>query len=73
MRLARLPPIDLIELHRASAWNRERFPLLTGVDPRHLHDLSDVVTGVAQRSCQGQRNGMRLSADRHGFFEIGGL
>lgn len=70
MRLSRLPPVGVVELLRASPGNRQRTPLVAGMDSRHLNDLPDVVASVAQRSFDGQRHGMRFSADLDGLFEV---
>src|SRR5262249_7971285 len=70
VRFALLTPMGLVELFRAAPGNRQRFPLLPGVDSGDLNDLADVVAGVTQRTLQGQRHGMRLTTDRHGLFEV---
>src|SRR5262249_4602453 len=53
MRFARLPPMRLVELFRASPGNRQGIPLLPGVDSGNLNDLADVIAGVAQGAFQG--------------------
>jgi hypothetical protein len=35
-----------------------------------FNTLADVVTSVPQGAFDGQRHGMRLSSDHHGFFQV---
>src|SRR5439155_3266982 len=63
VRFPGLPPMGLVELLRAAPGDRQRVPLLSGMEAGELHDLADVVTGVAQGSLQRQRHGMRLPTD----------
>ena len=73
VRFALLTPMGLVELFRAAPGNRQRFPLLPGVDSGDLNDLADVVAGVAQGAFQGKRDRMRFPTDRHHPREAVGL
>ena len=70
MRLAGLAPVGLVVLFRAATGDGERGPVSAGVDAGDLDDLTDVVAGVTQGTCEGERHGMRLAADGDSLFEL---
>jgi hypothetical protein len=55
-------PVGLIELLGGAAGNRQRNPLVAGVNTGDLNNLADVVAGVAQGAFQRQWHRMRLAA-----------
>jgi hypothetical protein len=73
VRLSGLPPIRLVESRRAAFWDRQRLPFLACMDSGDLHDLTNVVAGVAKGPFQCERHGMRLAPDHHGPTEVFGV